>query len=160
MRQIKFRVIQDGKIIGYERLTDTGWKWMCPELNPDSGERWVIGVLAGNSPLDRNEFTGLLDKNKVEIYEGDIIRVPVDIPYVSTHGEYSLKEIIYRNGAWVASYISSKAKLPRGYIAGELTNSRESENDEYCLYDDESYCIINCEIIGNIYENPDLITES
>jgi uncharacterized phage protein (TIGR01671 family) len=74
------------------------------------------------------QYTGLTDKNGKEIYEGDII--------FDEDGEYSKTIVItpYEN------YV--------GFFGKAL-----EDNDTYTLEEigDE------CEIIGNIYENPELI---
>ncbi len=47
MKSLKLRLIDKGKIFGYERLNQNQWEWMCLALNPDNGERWVSGVMSG-----------------------------------------------------------------------------------------------------------------
>ena len=67
MREIKFRVTQEGKILGFERCTKDGW-----EHKHAKGISWSNGVL--NRCGIRKQYTGLTDKNGKEIYEGDIVR--------------------------------------------------------------------------------------
>lgn len=72
-RQIKFRLVLKGKIVGYEKLTETGWKWMWLEINPDSGERWTNGVVESENGIIRDRFTGLTDKEGKDIFERDVL---------------------------------------------------------------------------------------
>ncbi len=74
------------------------------------------------------QFTGLLDKSGKEIYEGDVIKVESDVT-----SEVSFKdgEFINKKSGWgLHIYISPKWK---------------------------GQAIHQMEIIGNIYENPELI---
>ena len=81
------------------------------------------------------QFTGLYDKNGKHIYEGDIIRSPRDRSY--HFGEVG--KIIY---------LEDKA--------GFLVEGKWSRNQ----YQDALDCdiAIESEIIGNVYQNPELLT--
>ena len=96
-------------------------------------------------PSDREDtpwmqYCGLLDKNGKEIYEGDIMSPPnKDIVWEVRHGEYdnggSYEDNVRGNG-WYLHPI----KYP--YSSSGITAMHEKDNFE---------------ILGNIYENPELM---
>lgn len=77
------------------------------------------------------QFTGLLDKNGKEIYEGDIVRVITDLE----EGAELLMKVEWENGAFILY----------GYGWAII------------LCEEERYREL--EIISNIYENPELLTK-
>lgn len=128
MREIKFQIILDNKVFGYERLTDKGWERMVIELNPDNGERWTPGVMANNIGIIRRQFTGRTTNGKQPIYNGDIVKVT------------GRKKV----GEYITEVVESSYG---GY--------KLSRNDTYV--NDESSIICIQEVIGNIYSNPELL---
>ena len=84
------------------------------------------------------QYTGLKDKNEKEIYEGDI----VSVEYGKGIVEYSEKQTMFIIN-WIEdneSYNESLAYNPRNYIYGKTRK--------------------DIKIIGNIYENPELLQSS
>lgn len=86
------------------------------------------------SELTLMQSTGLVDKNGKEIFEGDILRVT---------DEHSWLEVV--------SYSKEKAM----FVTEEI--NREFKVPESPLYDLFNTNIFKFEVIGNIYENPDLL---
>ncbi len=82
--------------------------------------------------LTKRQFTGLLDSNGKEIYEGDIVKASKPNSYLD--GEYIV--------AW-------HEKKGRWYYSNQPTYKD--------LYQVGSSGNLWCEVIGNIYETPDLI---
>lgn len=89
------------------------------------------------------QFTGLKDKNRKEIYTGDIVKI-TEKKNVSKHKVIPMKPVIAEI-EWSEEYLT--------YILITLSIKDAFENLADYL---EEYDI---EIIGNIYENKDLITK-
>jgi len=90
---------------------------MCADLQTDAIYNFIL-----------MQYTGLKDKNGVEIYEGDII---------SHHNET----------------ISMFEKVEVKYWEGAFVAGRCTANDALVNYNVPSYV----EVIGNIYQNPELL---
>ena len=87
-------------------------------------------------PLD---YTGLEDKNGIEIYEGNILGVPNPaIKYVVKFGEYHYNPDYDTHENGVGFYMET---------IGSKEEKRGLENATYI------------KVIGNIYENPEILKE-
>lgn len=84
------------------------------------------------------QFTGLKDKNGVEIYEGDIIKT-----------ERNTIEVFYGKKDFNVIFYGKKDIIE---VSGWLVKNKKGETDVL----DASFC--EGEIIGNIYQNPELLS--
>lgn len=126
MRKIKFRFRLEDKITKEMIVT-------CAELyNPKYSSdlmQYPINLKEFNV-LSIDEYTGLRDKNRMEIYEGDIIK----------YYDYMIKDYDVCKIEWISEFIT--------YVAKDRL-----DNDIFIQKIDER----RIEIIGNIYENSNLL---
>lgn len=96
------------------------------------------------APNTLGQYTGLRDKNGVEIYEGDIVRLFCDC------GGY------YIEPRWVNAIIVWDEDLYGWEISFEHIRVGYSECIGNFKYDYDA----QIEVIGNIYDNPELLEEN
>lgn len=130
MKQIKFRVWNGEEMISPDYIKRDGSAWWSENSIPETSDKVM-------------QFTGLLDKNGKEIYEGDIVDVNMGISAggYNSIGEYEPEqEIRYkRTVEWVDKYACFNwVGNPGGSILCE-------GNRKYY------------EVVGNIYQ-PELLT--
>lgn len=132
MREIKFRGYDGmdwlyGSAVQYDKDTDT-W-YMIEGRGPD--DDWMMVGEVG-------QYTGLKDKNGVEIFEGDIISF-LDAYCESNEDGQGFEEFANRG---VIEYSSKELRF---YV----TNKQSVDDEE--IFEGEVV------VISNIYENPELL---
>lgn len=119
MREIKFRAFQDNHMV-------------ISPISSNYGLHRFFGYLYEDAPL--MQFTGLLDANSKEIYEGDILKLIV----YKNIGKHSIRTVSFDKGCF-GIIDTTGAFWPLGIVVGNKGNEKIFE------------------VIGNIYENGELL---
>jgi len=111
----------------------------------DFEPKWYEGKISYNSDVIQcQQFTGLKDKNDKEIYEGDILN---EIHYEDWGDESGFS---YLGVVRHKTYSSCDAGHQ---FSGFVTYPNLNENKDYA----GNQIREDCEIVGNIFENPELL---
>lgn len=150
-REIKFRAWVDNRVIkemiypkdvqidsaiGYALQFLVGYEDAYPDKN--NIEQWQKDIVF-------MQFTGLLDKNGKEIYEGDVIKHDLGLERFKKLNW----QVVFEFGSFQLRTESEHNPVSFPYHAHQaIINNSILSQSEYCEH---------LEIIGNIYENPNLI---
>ena len=93
-------------------------------------------------PDTLGQYTGLKDKNGKEIYEGDIVKYHDD--FYSDLADIGSRRHIVGDRLYIIFWHPIKASFWRKSVPGTITDPITS---------------LDCEVIGNIYENPELLAK-
>ena len=130
-REIKFRV-WDKIMEDIAPLVELHSDWVAIPIMDEEGGHLEKRKI---EDVELMQFTGLKDKNGVEIYEGDIVEWYDSIPNIDWYGR--VKGVIeYRQG---------------GFFVEALKASCEFSNYIWCLGE--------FKVIGNIYADKELLNE-
>lgn len=130
MREIKFRAWDEK----YKEMVYVDLRFLVENFNRDN-------VSFGDGNLESYkwmQFTGLKDKNGKEIYEGDILDI------IAEHSHYHKRVVEF-----------SHRKM--GFVLRKKHNGESYNDGEISSYSQSHGKIMDHEIIGNIWENPDLL---
>lgn len=147
MRKVKFRAFdkkrttQIGDIVWINLTTHSCGFWIITSHNEKKiAERSIDDV-------ELMQYTGLKDKNDVEIYEGDIISVVSESLKADGNIEAFVSEVTFNEGSFnywkYEDYLHSRVEYPLAAISSE--NGKYHEGSHFC------------EVIGNVYKNKELL---
>jgi len=107
------------------------------------------------SPFELMQYTGLKDKNGVEIYEGDILQY--DVPRFSSKPSPNPKVIGTEKDYAQIKAVNGGFVFVRKFWWNDKTFPEMG--DALADLQTKSWIQDNCEVIGNIYENPELLED-
>ena len=135
-RQIIFRGynLKNQKWLYGYYFVNRGQHFICPEGVQNPLASWEDFVVEEESV---GEWTGLKDKNGSQIYEGDIVKAPLLDPIFGDILSDAFDNVVisFHNGSFVVAYYKGRHKI---YLQD--------------LFD-------KIEVIGNIYENKELLED-
>ena len=134
MKTVKFRIWNGMEMVYDITSGKFGTFYVNPEngdgLNPQDTASLTVNTTKYHEGTPLMQYTGLKDKNDKEIYEGDILKTATDKPMVVGWSEKFASFVLNRNG-WAFSH-----------WFGESCNPED------------------CEIIGNKYQNAELLQDT
>ena len=130
-------------------LEDKYWiVYPNPRYMPD----WNLPYQMVRTDVDKNtigQYTGLKDKNGKEIYEGDIV-TGTDYPFIDEGKQNYVGIVVFYDDVASFGYVYKCVRKDKRGISNGINN--EFEANENLICDD-------LEVIGNIYDNPELLEE-
>ncbi|WP_173214387.1 MULTISPECIES: YopX family protein [unclassified Streptococcus] len=136
----KFRVWDsvEKKFVEHFFITDNGL--ICNMEKPTSDSKLLIPI--EKSELILMQSTGLKDKNGVEIFEGDVVSRNSGMPSVVKFGKWIYEEDFGYKIKNIGFHLNSSCDDDEWFQAMDYEDIRK-----------------NYEVIGNIYENPELLED-
>ena len=144
MREIKFR----GKDLKTGEWAYGDLHTLCdhPHIHTEVTSYPFAGKRSFVNPNTIGQFTGMHDDSGTEIWEGDIIRM-TDRPY----NLVDIGKVIYNAqlGRYSLEVVKGNETRRYAFIKSEIVNDGNARVPVTYLY----------EVIGNIYDNPELLNE-
>lgn len=152
MNKIKFRAwsYSEKRMLDWYELLHSNDRWnlvaaLTGEGFAMAGTRRLSFSILVKPSLQAMQFTGVLDKNGKEIYDGDILKISDD------YSNELLAIVEFNNINYPEIYGWNLVKC----TSKEFNRHKDRAIDYYYGVGPEPYH----EIIGNIYENPELISK-
>lgn len=145
MRKIKFRGYAVEELVGSQWITD-GYGVTKIKYTDGTSSVHLLTPYGDYGVEEKSvgQYTGLKDKNGTEIYEGDIVKIEFDMFFMN----FGLNEHIKEHGNKYE--FVGEVKYYDG--AFHIDNNKD---EAYDLFHE----INTVEVIGRIYENPELLED-
>lgn len=148
MREIKFKIwLPYSKVMMQPKDIITIWESILNGVTIGQMKQWV-----------HLQYTGLIDKNGKEIYEGDIVKSE------AFHGsiEATMYETEMKKQGKLVDWMKLDVILghPHGHYIMRPLNDMEDMTYTGNALPGKSTFETDFEVIGNIYENPELLKHS
>ncbi len=138
MREVEFRGKDYNNEWRYGNLVQEKWgKGKAITIKKDKNGWSVLEETVG-------QYTGLKDDNEKEIYEGDILLIDA---------------YTYTNPAFSGEYLVQYNEVLGMWRLINLENNKKDKEDFMIFEDLKGWYRLDIKVIGNIYDNPELLKE-